>query len=337
MHKLSMAGIPLPEVYVCRTRTEAEPLVKAGIPYFITDLSDLDIIKVILFRTLKRKFPHIKWESVLGISESLVWRTNVFVPGGFFEATQDDGSSLSGKHTVSDIAESERVFKGRSTSTGRIMEVDDFFEDAASKVNIEQLQDLKLLPKFMDDAADAIKVNLENRIRWHECFNKKLGACVGDYDYSMEAGNLIILDISGSIPEGISATMIQLIATLVSQTDADLIITAGQSKFYPHDAELPEPRKIRSMFGYGNESEMFIGILKSLQNKHYSNVISFGDNDTPCYNGFIWLKEAIKVDKVIHYHTYDEKAQTGYAKWVLEMNPDVEVVHDISWCEVMKK
>lgn len=335
MHKLSTSGIPLPEVYVCSTTREAEPLIKAGIPYIITELDDLDIVKVILYSTLKRKFPRIKWTKVLGISESMVWRLNIHVPGGYNEVEKHGEEGPTNEvHSLSDIATEERVFSGESDAPGRIMDVDDFFADSAGRVNIEQLQALKLLPRFMDDAADAIRMNLEDRMRWHECYNKKLSACVGDYGYSAEAGNLIILDISGSIPEGISATMIHLIQTLVSQTDADLIITASRSKYYPNGCELPTPTEIRGQFGYANESMEFIRIMKRLQGRHYSNVISFGDFDTPDYENFDWVKETIKVDRLLNYHTERENL-TGYAKWVKQMNPDCEIVFDTDWCEVM--
>ena len=368
MHKLQAAGLPLPEIYVCHTREDAAMLCDAGIPYIKTYLSDIDIIKAILLRTLEKKFPHIKWRKVLGLSVDIK-RINIIVPGGKIEQphdevetqhpepTEPDGDKADDEdtditdhleHRISDIAEDYREFDGRGLSDNRVkrMPIDEFCQDAASHVNIETLQSLGFLPKFMDDAADAIRINLENRMRWQECWNKRLAAAVGDVTYGYDAANLIILDISGSIPEGISATMLQLIDTLRMQTNAELIITGSSSIYWSNEDELPTPQWIRNYIGYGNECDEFFEILKEhVDGRHFGNVISFGDNDSPYYDWNRWLKSGediekqpvltgVRVDRVLHYHTTHKK-ETGYARWVRMLCPDVEMEIDTSWCEVM--
>lgn len=367
MHKLQAAGLPLPEIYICRTRDDAAMLCDAGIPYIKTQLSDIDIIKVILLRTLEKKFPYIEWHMVLGIN-SCIKRINVVVPGGRIEQPHDeiekpnpdpveqDGEADDGdididdriEHRISDIAEDYREFDGRGYTDTQVkrMPIDEFCYDAASHVNIETLQSLGFLPKFMDDAADAIRINLENRMQWQECWNKKLAAAVGDVTYGYDAANLIILDISGSIPEGISATMLQLIDTLRMQTNAELIITGSSSMYWSSDDELPDPMWIRGHISYGNECDEFFEILKEhVDGRHFGNVISFGDNDSPYYDWNRWtyygediekqpVLTGVRVDRVLHYHTTYPK-ETGYARWVRMLCPDVEMEIDTSWCEVM--
>lgn len=368
MHKLQAAGLPLPEVYVCQTRDEAAMLCDAGIPYIKTHLTDIEIIKVILLRMLERKFPHIKWRRVLGLGRDIK-RINVIVPGGRVEQSHDeietqhhdptepDGDEVNDEdvditdhleHKMSDIAEDYREFDGRGYTDTEIkrMPIDEFCQDAASHVNIETLQSLGFLPKFMDDAADAIRINLENRMMWQECWNKRLAAAVGDVTYGYDAANLIILDISGSIPEGISATMLQLIETLRVQTNAELIITGSSSMYWSNDDELPTPQWIRQHIDYGNESDQFFEILSEhVDGRHFGNVISFGDNDSPYYDWNRWIKHGediekqpvltgVRVDRVLHYHTTYKK-ETGYARWVRMLCPDAEMEIDTSWCEVM--
>lgn len=362
MHRLQAKGLPLPEVYVCRTSAEARMLADGGIPYIKTKMSDIDIVKVVLFRILRKRFPYIRWQEILGMS--CTRRINVIVPGRKVEKKDDqadveigdligdeaetDGSEVSERdddgHAASFIAEDYREFDnaGVEDVQDRIVPVDEFCLDKASHVNIETLQALGFLPKFMDDAVDAIRINLENRMMWRECWNKRLGAAVGDVDYSIEAANLIILDISGSIPEGISATMLQLIDSLRTQTNAEVIITGSTSMYWGDGDKLPEPEWIRRHIDYGNEAKAFFKILKDhVQGRHFGNVISFGDNDSPYYR--FSSKDTpennplvgTRVDRVMHYHTTYPK-ETGYARWVKIFCPDAEQVIDTSWCEVMR-
>lgn len=338
MHRLKYDGIPLPEIYICRSSKEAKVIAEAGIPYVITQRSDEEIIKIILYRTLRKRFPHIRWEMVLGINphESMIVR----VPGCHVkgEVGVFDGDPM-GRSV--DIADDVRTFdsKGSEWDMKRV-ELSRYCADAAAHVNIEQLQALHMLPKFMDDAVDAIRMNIEDRILWRECWNKRLGSCVGEFDYTSEAPNLIILDVSGSIPDGISATMLELIDTLRDQANADLIITGSTSRYWSRDDELPDPEVIRMRIGYANESYEFFRILRErVANRHFGNVISFGDNDAPDYRNERWFKgcmDGVEIDRVMHYHTLYER-RTGYAMWCREACPECEEVFDTSWCKVMRR
>lgn len=374
MHRLQAGGLPLPEVYVCRTKAEAMTLSDNGIPYIKTSMPDIDIVKVVLYRILKNKFPYIKWNKILGAS--CTRRLNVIVPGRKVQTDEDGDKNpiiidpnavaesdgihddverdeaesfeeekiLDDGHGVSFIAEDYREFdnEGIEDVRDRTVPVDEFCFDEASHVNIETLQALGFLPKFMDDATRAIRINMENRMMWRECWNKRLGAAVGDVNYSTEAANLIILDISGSIPEGISATMLRLVDSLRTQTNAEVIITGSTSMYWGDGEELPEPEWIRDHIGYGNEAQEFFRILKDhIQGRHFGNVISFGDNDCP-YSRFNARDTpgnnplvGTRVDRVMHYHTTFQR-ETGYARWVGVFCPDAEQVIDTSWCEVMR-
>lgn len=344
MRKLNSMGIKLPEIYVAESREDAIRLQSVGLPYIRTQLTDREIVMLILYRVLVKRFPHIKWQKVLGINPTA--RVNVMVPGG--TVTGKAHAEPNPEHGLSDIAGAPRTFdvEGTEGEEEERIDVADFCADEASHVNIEQLQALGLLPKFMDDIADSIRMNLEDRMRWRECWNKRLGAAVGDASYGMEKPNLIILDISNSIPEGISATMIQLIETLRDRASADLIVTGSTSMFWAADEELPSPEWIRGHIARCNESEQFIHILRTrIQGRHLGNVISFGDYDAPYYQWHRAVHEAryreetllpgTTVDRVVNYHTY-AKDWTGYAAWVQDCSPDAEVVFDTSWCRVMR-
>lgn len=339
MHRLSYGGLPLPELYVCESRREARTCLESGIPCVVTSMSDEDVVKLVLYRTLMRKFPYVKWSRIIRVPPAYD-EIVVMVPGG--EQAEGGDAFSDGDYGKVDIAKDHRVFSGTDSNTGSHhikTNIDDFCRDDISHVNVEQLQALGMLPRFMSDAADAIRVNMEDRLRWQDGWNKRLGACVGSASYGTDAPNLIILDISGSIPRGISYTMLQLIATLQGQTMADLIITGSRSMFWSYRDELPDPDWIRDNIGLSNERSMFFEILRHhVAGRHFGNVISFGDWDTPFDTdmGNMPRLDGTVVDRVVHYHTtYDNP--TGYARWCREVSPDCEEVIDTSWCEVMVK
>lgn len=341
MHRLMYAGLPLPEIYVTNVAEEARQCAEYGMPYVFTNRSDEEIIKIILFRVLRKRFSKIRWEEVLGVNgyESVIVR----VPGSSVGTAIAKGARSEGpiEHCM---AESERTFDAEGAAANEsIVPIESFCADAAASVNIEQLQSLGFLPKFMDDAVDAVRINLENRMRWQDGYNKRLGCCVGDVTYATSAANLIILDVSGSIPDGISSTMIELIATLREQADAELIITGSCSLYFGRDEQLPDPDWIRSNVGYANEGAQFFRILRDrIAGRHFGNVISFGDNDTPNHSNSAVFQElerdarGTRVDRVLHYHT-TYSCRTGYAKWCKMLSPECEEVFDTNWCRVMSR
>ena len=365
MRLLRYPGIRLPRVYVTDDRSEAIVMRESGIPYILTSDSDDTIVLCVLYHWLVERFPHIRWREQLGLQS--VRSYVVHVPGDratedevdeMAEAIARDESELTldardekdvgtsdDEETVHDVADDVREFTGTqgNTRSEEVVSLRDFMADELSMVNVEQLQALGMLPAFMSDVTDAIRTNLLSSMRWRDGWNKRLGCALGDFSVGTKAPNLIILDISGSIPSGISSTMLQLIDTLRGQAEADLIVTGGSSYYWPADAELPSPEWIRANVSRSNEAVMFYRILRErLAGRHFGNVISFGDNDAPASFGY-WGRDddddscgiGIQVDRVMHFHTWRSRTQTGYAKWVHVANPNVEAVYDTSWCRMM--
>lgn len=365
MRLLRYPGIKLPRVYVTSDRSEATVMRESGIPYILTSDDDNTIVLCVLYHWLRERFPHIKWKQQLGLRS--VRSYVVHVPGS--EATEEEIESLEQRiasddseltldagdetdetetsdatGTWHDVAEGRREFMGTNGNYRQeeIVSLTDFMADEMSRVNVEQLQSLGMLPAFMSDVTDAIRTNLLSSMRWRDGWNKRLGCALGDFSVGTKAPNLIILDISGSIPSGISSTMLQLIDTLRGQAEADLIVTGGSSYYWTADEELPSPEWIRANISCCNEAVMFYRILRErLAGRHFGNVISFGDNDAPAKFAF-WDRDndndscgiGIQVDRVMHFHTWKPRT-TGYAEWVHVANPNVEAVYDTSWCRMM--
>ena len=372
LQRVTLPGIELPRLYIAENAEDAEMAKGSGIPYVRWTKGRETLVKILLRPTLEKMFPHIRWSKVLGPKRRFATKINVVecseedydgpLDAGPVEAAelpepeamQDEGltydidpdGTLTEEATVST---GTRIFKNEPLQVQyRKLSLEDYVGDLTACVNLEVLQSLRLMPSFIGDIMDCVKTNVTSSVHWSEGYNKKLGCAVGNFNRSGQLPNLIILDVSGSIPRGVSATMISLIDTLRTQLSADLVITAGTSRFYPAGSELPDPESIRGMFGYGNESVGFFDILtQHVQGKHYGHVISFGDNDTPDYEMFemfpkTYSLKGTKVEAVHHYHTglhcYGVSRRTGYAKWchLLSCDPKTEE-QDTSWVNDMRK
>lgn len=385
LQRVMIDGIELPRLYIAEDRQDAELAKNKGIPFIRWTQGQDALIKMLLRPVLERMFPDIKWNIVLGPKRRFHTKVNVYekeesTPDQVELAKQDesptytdaDASAENWEPTQSEdeldmsgFAEededgvltetsvacgSERLFSDDGSHELVVchnLDIEDYIGDMSSYVNIEMLQRLRLMPAFLGNILDCVKLNIGSGLYWREGYNKRLGIPVGRFNSSGQLPNLIILDVSGSIPRGISATMISLVDTLRTQLSADLIITSSHSRFYPMGSELPKPQRIRDMFGYGNEASDFFGILaKNICGRHYGHVFSFGDNDCPEYYKIYGDREMPSlagtiVEHVHHYHTGthlcgETKVKTGYAKWCHMLSNTPAEEYDTSWCKVIR-
>lgn len=329
LERLTIPGVPdscIPKLYVATANQEVGLAKDNGLPYVRWSAGAKDLLIQVLRPALEKKFPYIKWNEVLGRRKS-IGTCIIHVPGG--EVEQDAEQPASYEDTcISDMATSERSFSGSVAGNQKMLSISEYLDDASSYVNIESLQQLKLLPSFLGDIVDNIKKNLVAPLHWQEGWNKKKRCCLGNFHGEHQLPNLIIIDVSSSIPRGISATMLTLADTLRSQVQADLIITGGISLYFKYGEELPAPDEIRWRVPAMNERSMFEAIVKGKLHKQYGHIISFGDEDNP---GEIYTDVRCKV--LHHYHTWKPKQQTGYAQC---FHAEKEVF-DNTWCSILKE
>ncbi len=372
LQRVRINGVELPKLYIAENKKDAELAKSNGIPFVRWNKGQDELIKIIMRPVLEKLFPHIKWNKVLGrkrkfktiveidktdttsdqvdeigcldeqdITEPISWNPKESEESYQVDAFELEDGTLAELSVASD---GERLFDNvkHDTTTTEMLSIEEYVGDVNSSVNLEVLQRLRLMPAFIGDILDCVKLNIGSGVYWSEGYNKKLGLPVGRFDSNRQKPNLVILDVSGSIPRGISATMISLIDTLRTQLSADLIITGSNSRFYPMGSTLPDPQTIRNTFGLGNESYDFFNILtKDIRGKSYGHVFSFGDCDTPIYSEFeksdSYSLIGTTVEYVHHYHTGTwGSGKTGYAKWchMLAKKPFEE--YDTDWCSVIK-
>lgn len=345
MWRVDIPGIKLPNLYATDDAEEMRTYASKGVPMVMwpEDQKNM-LVAVIMIKVLRRMFPDINWYNTLGIE--IDHRDNVIVPGGVVKTEDGTGYKMGDvvdkAHALSDIASERRTFDvdGDTMPVGDVNDLSRMVAYENEEVNVDELLSLGLLPKFVGEVADCVRTNINNRFSWRDGYNKRLGCCVGNYDDGPSAPNLLIVDVSGSIPEGVSSTLLRLLATMREQAQADVIVTGSTSRFYEYGSDLPSPSEIRKEIGYANERYVFMRILREhVMGRHLGNVISFGDYDSPdiTKRDVVNVLEGATVEHVHHYHTRAASAQTGYAEWVHLVSPNVKTRFSTDWCKYVYK
>lgn len=384
MRRLIIGSLPLPKIYVAKDKIEAKECKKLGVPYIIWSSDYRLLVKLVLYPILKELFPYIRWTQELGIRESdQMKRLNVNVPKeqDVLDLDYDEFTDESNHLSYEQVAEYNKIQHDDysdglledstipndsiSTTCGTSVhdrvnmnhqyckiKLEDCIGDMTPYVNIKELDQLRILPTWLGDISNVIHKNLDDYL-WQDGWNKKLRCCIGNHISSSNAPNLIIIDVSRSIPVGIAATMLSLCATLREHANADLIITGDTSGWYPLGCDLPDPQELRSLHGRGNESAMFNAILKEhILGKEWGNVIAFGDDDSPAkirhwHEGGAYMNRVneerkmntsvpTKVHNIYSFHT-DYDHIVGYAKWASYVSPDANVIYNTQWVNSMNR
>lgn len=291
-----------------------------GIPFIRAKTQDFALVFRVLIPMLKKRHPMFNWEEVYQQVTG-----NYYKPVHLYEERWSN--------------EAESRYYKESSSNECSLTLEEMTADFSSSVDLNVLMQLKMIPTFMDDIAKAIRINITNEYAWHDGYNKKLGICSGYLEQQPRQKSLVILDISSSIPSGLSAGMMTLIQTITEITHADLILTGGQSYFYTNqEVRQMDIHKERKRISRSNESKMFENILLT-HDLNYANVIAFGDSDTPQldYQRLEHMSDCnIKkfysffVAEYDRYHTH-YSTLAGYGKWVRSVSPNAEVIHNYKW------
>lgn len=201
----------------------------------------------------------------------------------------------------------------------------EFIKDSAAYVNIEVLKGLNVFPIWLDDIEKAVSTNIHNFATFNNnMYNKKLEGMYGTIELSSPNKNLIIIDISGSIPRAVSTTCLTLAKNLTETFYADLIITGTISTFYPYEEIYKLDVKTAYENGMDNDQAYFKKIVTETE-RQYECAIVFGDDDSP---GGKWTKGdkyisdeegkklcKWKVNKLVSLHTKGTEHIAAYGRW----------------------
>lgn len=207
----------------------------------------------------------------------------------------------------------------------------EFITDISFSVNFEVLKRLSILPSWYSNIEKAVEENIRNTILFNPyLYNKKMELCTGACVPTSPDRNLIIIDISSSIPKSVSEATLLLSQTMATLFYADLLITGSKTTLYEYDkVSSLDVKTIYKENGVDND-QLWFKDLVSVPRK-YNTVIAFGDNH---HAGMTWRneyngKEVTKIsyeegkrinkwscNKIISLHTTSDKELAGYATWL---------------------
>jgi len=183
-----------------------------------------------------------------------------------------------------------------------------------------------VFPIWLDKIEKAVETNIHNFAVFNPyMYNKKLDGMYGAMELTSPDKNLIIVDISSSIPKAVSTTTLLMAKSMAETFYADILVTGKISKlYYYEEIFMMDVEKIYKEIGMSNEQYYFKKIVTG-EKRRYNTVIAFGDNNHP---GTRWgRKDKIisdeegkricqwEIKKLISFHTDNNIELAGYARW----------------------
>jgi hypothetical protein len=156
---------------------------------------------------------------------------------------------------------------------------EEFIEDCSAYVDVKVLKELNVFPTWLAEIETAIETNVHNFAVYNPyMYNKKLDGMYGAIDMQSPNKNLIVIDISGSIPKAVSTTCLTLSKNLAETFYADLLITGSKSTLYDYSELYKlDVQKVYNENGTDNDQVVFKKLVSG-DKKLYKTCIVFGDN-----------------------------------------------------------
>lgn len=222
---------------------------------------------------------------------------------------------------------------------------DEFVEDCSAYVDMNVLKNLKVFPTWLTDIEEVVETNVHNFAVYNPyMYNKKLDGMYGAIDLQSPAKNLIIIDISASIPRAVGTTCLTLAKHLVESFYADLMVTGRETYLFPYeDIQDLDIEGMYNKFGCGNESNMYRDLVMG-ETKKYTTAIVFGDNHSPC-DGWMGSRGSVSRDqakklctwsvkKMISLHTENNTRRAGYGDF-FDVGNNITYIKD--WVKYIKQ
>ncbi len=317
----SKKGLTLPKIFFLSDKSELKE-IPVGVP-FIFGNADIEEYMVMLLEY------EILWQNAVKTG----------YPFDFRKILKDNGyegiESFHYSHPIYIEFESEKYTDETDVASFYLLKdvkhkFEDFVKDNSCYVDMEKLKDLNVFPIWLDKIEEAISTNIHNfAVYNNNMYNKKLEGMYGALDLISPPRNLIIIDISGSIPRAVSTTCLTLAKNLSESFYADLLITGSKSTLYAYEELYKlDVKKVYQENEMDNDQTYFKKLVTE-DKKVYKTAIVFGDNHSPSRNWKNKYNENTKtisreegkkmckweVEKLISFHTRGTFHTAGYADW----------------------
>lgn len=192
-------------------------------------------------------------------------------------------------------------------------------------ININDLISLNLLPDFVEDIKQAVEININKFTKFNPyLYNKKLDICCGQLTTQKPQKNLIIIDISNSIPSSLGLMLTVLAKSMSINFNADVFFHGIHGEFMTAvELQGCDSLDLYNRVGRGNSFYPFYNFIS--HDRSYNNVIVFGDGDAPeefyedadGNNPKNLLTNNCRLRcNYLHSFYVGKKAISGYAKWI---------------------
>jgi len=340
MKLLKSKKLNLPQVFFITEKSEVKD-VPIGVPFIFGDKSsEKYLIRVLEYEILYQE----------AIKTGFPFDFKKILKDNGYEDLTDFGYShplymdfVTEKMIEDYETEDETEFKTLRENCGTLKK---YIKDSAVYVDIKKLKELNVFPLWLDKIEDAINTNIHNfAVFNNNMYNKKLEGMYGGLELTSPNRNLIIIDISGSIPKGVSSTCLALAKNLSESFYADILITGSKSTLYLYEeVHTLDIDTIYEENGMDNDQAWFKKLVTQ-EEKNYKTVIAFGDNHSPCMawdNKFNIRTRGIsredgqkmckwKIEKLISFHTSSTSHIAGYADWFIPK----ETEHIADWVKYL--
>jgi len=323
MKLLTSTRLKLPQVYFVTDRTKIRE-IPPGVPFIFGDTRhEQDLIRVLEYEVLYQKaitsgFP-FNWKKILEDNGFMDLVNFGYTRTTYMEFTSE-GIDIDEDGELSDLTP-------LIDSIGSFRK---YMKDSSVYVDVAKLKELNVFPIWLDTIEKAVHTNIHNfAVFNNNMYNKKLEGMYGSLELTSPNRNLIIIDISGSIPKGVSSTCLVLAKNLSETFYADLMITGSKSTLYLYE-ELHE-LNIDTIYEENemDNDQVWFKKLLSEQKRIYKTAIVFGDDDSPCRawsNNYNKRTKTIsaedgqklckwEIEKLISFHTSSDKRTAAYSHW----------------------
>lgn len=334
MRLLLSEKVKIPTLFLIHDRKEIVDL-PIGTPFILADAEiENELVRILEYETLyqnavrtgfKFDFPRLLKEAGFDDMRAFDWdRTYAleYVTDGVIEKSVIEDYEFSADGVQSKFKE--------------------FVKDNSCLVDMQVLKSLNIFPIWLDVYEKAVTMNVNNYLLYdYNLYNKKLDGVYGALISSSPTRNLIIIDISGSIPRAVSVTCLASIKHMAESFFCDVLITGSKSTLYLY--ENLHTLNIDTIYDENemdNDQTYFKNLVES-EKRVYNTVIAFGDDHSPCYpwsntynrdNNTISKEDGKKLckwefKKGISFHTTSTRNLVGYLDW-FEFEDGVEHMTD---------
>jgi hypothetical protein len=319
MKKLESKKFRLPTIFLISDRSEIKE-IPIGIPFIFADKEEEDS----LIRLFEYEFLYqAAMKSGYPFNFRKILEDNGYNDLETFSYNDSVYMEFVTEGMIEEECDVETIELTKFKKEGSLFQ--QFIKDNSVYVDIAKLKELNVFPVWLDKIEEAISTNIHNfAVFNNNMYNKKLEGMYGSLELTSPKRNLIIIDISGSIPRGVSSTCLSLAKNLCETFYADVLITGSKSILFNY--ENIHELNINTIYeiGMNNDQTYFKALLES-EEKHYATAIVFGDNDYP---GDRWqsarkyISDADgkklckwKIDHLISFHTKGIEHLAAYGRW----------------------